>query len=640
MLSNIRLRDHHREAQIFSSRLVAAVILVTLLTCLLVGRMVWLQWAQYERFALLSEENRLQTQALPPPRGLILDRNGTVLADNQPDFSLTLIPEQVKYLDTTLEKIGALIPFSDDDRQRLNDLIKSRRRPWDPVPLRGRLTDEELALIAASLHELPGVRISAEAIRHYPYDELFSHVIGYVNRINVDDQARMDEATLANYAGTHFYGRSGIERYYESELHGTVGYRKVETNARGRVLHVVEEQPPVPGKDLQLYIDLATQQAAWKALGQRRGAVVAIDPRDGGVLAFVSRPGYDPNLFVTGISHEDYARYRDDHDRPLFNRAIQGQYPPGSTIKPLIGLAGLDYGVTNWSRTIRDPGIFQLPDTERTYRDWKRGGHGIVDMHTAVVQSCDVYFYDMGVKLGIDNYHDFLDKFALGRLTGIDIPGELAGILPSRQWKRAARNAPWFHGDTVNASIGQGYVLTTPLQLALSTAILSVNGKQLTPRVARDNPVIVPGEDIVLKNPNDWERMHQAMVDVVHGLRGTARVVGYGAKYKVAGKTGTAQVFSVPQDEEYNEDEIAERLRDHALFVAWAPAENPAIAVAVMVENGSHGGSTAGPVARAVMDAWLLNEQGELDVPPALSATANVTVQDTTEPDTSVTEQR
>ncbi|MCB1838084.1 MAG: penicillin-binding protein 2, partial [Alcanivoracaceae bacterium] len=303
MLSNIRLRDHHREAQVFSSRLVAAVILVALLTLVLVGRMIWLQWAQYERFALLSEENRLQTQALPPPRGLLLDRNGNVLADNQPDFSLTLIPEQVRDLDATLEKISALIPFSDDDRQRLKDLINSRRRPWDPVPLRGRLTDEELALIAAALHELPGVRISAEAIRHYPYDELFSHVIGYVNRINANDQARMDEATLANYAGTHFYGRSGVERYYENELHGTVGYRKVETNARGRVLNVVEEQPPVPGRDLQLYLDLDTQRAAWKALGQRRGAVVAIDPRDGGVLAFVSRPGYDPNLFVTGISH-------------------------------------------------------------------------------------------------------------------------------------------------------------------------------------------------------------------------------------------------------------------------------------------------------------------------------------------------
>ncbi|MDF1782016.1 MAG: penicillin-binding protein 2 [Alcanivoracaceae bacterium] len=621
MRSHIHLRDHHREGQIFSNRLVAAIILVVLMTLILIGRMVWLQWAQYERFAILSEENRLQTQALAPPRGLIVDRRGAVLADNRPDFSLTVVPEQVKDIDATLAKISELIELNDEDVDRFLKIVRSRRRPWDPVPLRGRMNDEDLALIASSLHELPGVRISAEAIRRYPYDDLFSHVLGYVNRINVDDQARMDEASVANYAGTHFYGRTGVERYYENMLHGQVGYRKVETNARGRVLQVVEEQPPIPGTDLHLFLDLRTQKAAWDALGNRRGAVVAIDPRDGGVLAFVSRPGFNPNLFVTGISHKDYSGYREDHDRPLFNRALQGQYPPGSTLKPLIGLAGLQYDATNWSRTIRDPGIFKLPDTKRTYRDWKRGGHGIVDLHTAIVQSCDVYFYDTGVKLGIDNYHEFLDKFSLGRLTGIDIPGEVSGNLPSREWKRGARREAWFHGDTVNASIGQGYVLATPVQLALSTAMIARNGVHLTPRVALENNVIVPGMDVNLKHPNDWARMHSAMEDVIHGARGTARVVGYGSKYRVAGKTGTAQVFSVAEDEEYDESEISERLRDHALFIAYAPADNPAIAIAVLVENGSHGGSTAGPVARAVMDAWLLNKNGELDVPPPLAET-------------------
>ncbi len=623
MHSDIRLRDHHREGQIFSNRLIAGLTIITIMTLVLIGRMIWLQWAQYERFAILSEENRIQTQALAPPRGLILDRNGDVLADNRPDFSLTLVPEQVRDVDATLATLSTLIDISEEDQKRFKDLIRTRRRPWEPVPLRGRMTEQELAIVAPSLHDLPGVRISAEAIRHYPYEELFSHVIGYVNRINVDDQARMDEATLANYAGTHFYGRTGVERYYESELHGAIGYRKVETNARGRVLQVVDEQPPTPGTDLHLYLDLKTQQAAWSALGNRRGAVVAIDPRDGGVLAFVSRPGFNPNLFVTGISHTDYSAYRDDHDRPLFNRALQGQYPPGSTIKPLIGLAGLQYNVTNWSRSIRDPGIFRLPDTERTYRDWKKGGHGIVDLHTAVVQSCDVYFYDMGVKLGIDNYHAFMDQFTFGRLTGIDIPGEATGILPSRQWKRGARGQPWFHGDTVNASIGQGYVLSTPIQLALSTAMIARRGKHLTPRVTWENQVIVPGLDVTINNPRDWDRMAAAMEDVIHGQRGTARIVGYGAKYRVAGKTGTAQVFSVAEDEEYNEDEVAERLKDHALFIAYAPADNPAIAVAVMVENGSHGGSTAGPVARAVMDAWLLNENGELEIPAIMSVTAD-----------------
>ena len=623
MRSDIRLRDHHREAQIFSNRLIAGVVIVIIMTLVLVGRMVWLQWAQYERFAYLSEENRLQTQALAPPRGLILDRNGAVLADNRPDFSLTLVPEQVRDMDATLSRLGELISLGEEDLKRFRDITRSRRRPWEPVPLRGRLSEEELAVVASSLHELPGVRISAEAIRHYAYDDLFSHVLGYVNRINVDDQSRMDEATLADYAGTHFYGRTGIERQYEDQLHGSVGYRKVETNARGRVLQVVEEQPPQPGEDLHLFLDLKTQQAAWSALGDRRGAVVAIDPRDGGVLAFVSRPGFNPNLFVTGISHKDYSGYREDHDRPLFNRALQGQYPPGSTIKPLVGLAGLDYGVTTWGHKIRDPGIFRLPDTERTYRDWKKGGHGIVDLHKAVVESCDVYFYKMGVKLGIDNYHDFLDQFTFGRLTGIDIPGEATGILPSRQWKRGARGQPWFHGDTVNVSIGQGYMLATPIQLALSTAMTARRGTHLSPRVAWEKNTIVPGADVTLRHPADWDEMQDAMMDVIHGIHGTARRVGYGAKYKVAGKTGTAQVFSVAQDEEYNEDEIAERLKDHALFIAYAPADNPAIAIAVLVENGSHGGSTAGPVARAVMDAWLLNEKGELEIPPVMSAPAS-----------------
>jgi len=621
MRSDIRLRDHHREGQIFSNRLIAGVAIVSVMTLVLVGRMIWLQWAQYERFAILSEENRIQTQALPPPRGLILDRNGEVLADSRPDFSLTLVPEQVRDMDATLGTLGELIELSEEDLKRFNDLIRTRRRPWEPVPLRGRMTERELAIVAPSLHALPGVRISAEAIRHYPHDDLFSHVLGYVNRINVDDQSRMDEATLADYAGTHFYGRTGVERQYENALHGSVGYRKVETNARGRVLQVVDELAPTPGTDLHLYLDLKTQQAAWDALGDRRGAVVAIDPRDGGVLAFVSRPGFNPNLFVTGISHKDYSAYREDLDRPLFNRALQGQYPPGSTIKPLVGLGGLDYGATNWTRTIRDPGIFKLPGTERTFRDWKKGGHGVVDLHTAVVQSCDIYFYDMSLKLGIDNYHAFLDQFSFGRLTGIDIPGEATGILPSRQWKRGARGQPWFHGDTVNASIGQGYVLATPIQLALSTAITARRGKHLAPHIAWENPVIVPGDDVVLKNDRDWDRMAEAMQDVIHGQRGTARIVGYGAKYRVAGKTGTAQVFSVAQDEEYDEDEVAERLKDHALFIAYAPADNPTIALAVLVENGSHGGSTAGPVARAVMDAWLLDDNGQLRIPPTMRAT-------------------
>ena len=619
MRATIQLRDHHREEQIFNARLLWSVVLVVILSLVLLTRMFWLQWLQYDRFSSLADQNRIQTQAIAPPRGLILDRNGAVLAENRPDFTLALVPEQVPDLDATLERLGQLVALDDEDTARFRQQLSSRRRPWETIPLRSRLTEEDIAIIAAAQHELPGVRIVAEAIRHYPHGELLSHVLGYVNRINAEDLASMSEEQLANYSGTHFYGRVGIERSYEDLLHGQVGYRQVETNARGRVLSVVNENPPQPGVDLQLHLDLETQRVAWSALGKRRGAVIAIDPRNGGVLAFVSRPGYDPNLFVTGISLADYGAYREDHNKPLFNRATQGQYPPGSTIKPHHGLAGLEAGQTTWSRTIADPGVFSLPDTERVYRDWKKGGHGArIGLHDAVVQSCDIYYYDLGVRTGVDFLHDFMVPFGFGRKTGIDIPGEVSGIMPSRSWKRGARGSSWYHGDTVNMSIGQGFFLATPLQLAVSTAILARRGEQLVPTLANARPPGPSQPDITLSDPQNWQRMTDAMIDVVHGKKGTARIAGYQARYKIAGKTGTAQVFSVPEDEEYNAEELAERLKDHALFIAFAPAEAPAIAVAVMVENGEHGSSTASPIARAVMDAWLLNDNGDLAVPPAL----------------------
>jgi penicillin-binding protein 2 len=607
----MRLRDRQRESQIIQTRLIWTLVIVVVVMLALISRMIWLQWAQHDRYRALADQNRIQTQPISPPRGLLLDRHGRILADNQPDFSLVLIPEQVRNLDDTLSALAELINIEEDQLQRFRNQLRQRRRPWEPVPLRSRLTMEEIALIAEARHEWPGVRIDAEAIRHYAHGPLFSHVIGYVNRINAEDIAGMDEATLANYSGTNFYGRAGIERQYESQLHGRVGYRKVETNARGRVLRVIEEQPPVPGQDLILHLDLDVQQAAWDALGERRGAVIAIDPRDGGVLAFVSRPGFDPNLFVTGISLRDYAVYRDDPDRPLFNRALQGQYPPGSTIKSMMGLAALEAGVTDWQRSISDPGFFRLPGTDRVFRDWKRGGHGMVNLHRAIVESCDTYFYDAGLKMGIDHIHHIFSHFGFGRQTGLDIPGELTGIMPSREWKQRARRSAWFPGDTVNVSIGQGYMLATPLQLATSIAISATHGKQVIPQIAQGMRPARRHADLVLKNPSHWDRMDAALVDVVHGQSGTARASGRGAAYRIAGKTGTAQVFSLG-GEEYKLMDVAERLRDHALFVAFAPADNPAIAVAVLVENGESGGGTAAPVARAVMDAWLLDGQGQL----------------------------
>jgi penicillin-binding protein 2 len=408
-----------------------------------------------------------------------------------------------------------------------------------------------------------------------------------------------------------------VESFYEERLHGSPGSRQVETNARGRVLRVVDEQPPEAGEDLTLALDLEVQRAAWRALGERRGAVVALDPRDGGVLALVSRPGFKTNRFVTGISNR---AYQNDLDNPLFNRAAHGQYPPGSTIKPFLGLAGVTTGTTDWDYTIDDPGHFSLEDDPRVYRDWKRGGHGKVDLHKAVVQSCDTYFYELGFELGIDRIHEHLTRFGLGRPTGIDLPGESSGIVPSREWKKRERGSSWYHGDTINSSIGQGFMLATPLQLAQATALFARRGEPMVPHLAgrphREPPLRNPLQP---DNPEHWERMSAAMEAVVHGRKGTARVVGRGAEYRIAGKTGTSQVFSVPEDEEYDEDELEERLHDHALFISYAPADNPAIAVAVLVENGSHGGSTAGPVARATMDAWLLDDQGEVSIPPTFA---------------------
>lgn len=616
MRSPMQFKDHHREGRIFAVRLIWSGVIVLSLMLVLAGRMIWLQAIQHDRYTTLSDKNRVQTQAVAPPRGLIYDRRGELLADNQPDFSLALIAEQVPDITATLTRLAEMVTLEEADIERFWRRLRSPRRPWEPVPVRARLTEEEIARIAVAQHELPGVRIDADPIRHYPYDELFSHVLGYVNRINTEDLERMTPDEQANYSGTHYYGRLGVERHYERLLHGRVGFRKVETNARGRILKVLEEIPPLPGEDVHLHLDIKVQQAAWDALGERRGAVIAIDPRDGGVLAFVSRPGFDPNLFVTGITHHDYSGYRDDGDRPLFNRALQGQYPPGSTLKPIAGLAGIDAGVTDWQRTIWDPGYYRLEGQERVFRDWRRQGHGWVDMHKSIVESCDTYFYDMGFKLGIDRMHDFMIRFGLGDRTGIDLPGEARGIMPSRAWKRAVRGESWYHGDTINASIGQGYMLTSPLQLAVSTAVFARQGEPLVPRVAQLTPPVAGTEPAMPGETRHWERMTNAMVDVVHGARGTARAMGQGSKYRIAAKTGTAQVFSLGKDQEYNAEEIAERLRDHALIVGFAPADNPAIAVAVLVENGGSGGSSAGPVARAVMDAWLINSAGELEVPP------------------------
>jgi penicillin-binding protein 2 len=460
-------------------------------------------------------------------------------------------------------------------------------------------------------HRFPGVDVKATLLRDYPQGLQTAHLLGYVGRINEKELQLID---TSNYSGTDFIGKSGVEKSYESLLHGNVGLQQVEVNAKGRVLRVLENQPPEPGNNLQLFLDMKLQSTALEALGEYNGAVVAIDIETGGVLTLVSKPGYNPNLFVEGISSKDYRALEDSPDNPLFNRAIRGQYPPGSTVKPFIGLAGLEYDVVGFHQETYCPGYYQLPGKEHKYRDWKKWGHGKVDMAKAIVESCDVYYYELARTLGIDRLYEFLTGFGFGIPSRVDLDGELSGLMPSREWKQSKRREPWYPGETLIVGIGQGYFLATPLQLASATATLANRGHRIRPRVVatiedsngviRDSPLI---EDVLHQlDPLHWDQVIEAMTDVIEGQRGTARSI-YTSNYTIAGKTGTAQVFSIKQDEEYDEETVAKKKRDHALFIAFAPVESPKIAIAVVVENGGHGGSVAAPIARQVMDRYLLD---------------------------------
>lgn len=605
----LQFKDHHNEARLFASRVVAASLIVLTLLGLLVTRFYYLQVVHHSDYVTQSDANRIRVQPVPPTRGLIYDRNGVLLADNRPIFTLSIVRERAQDLTQTLATLRELIDISADEESEFRKALAQRRRPFEAVPLKYRLTDEEIARIAVNEYRLQGVEMGAQLVRHYPFQELFGHVIGYTARINEQELKGFDPETYRRYSGTHSIGKVGLERSYESILLGEVGDEHIEANAHGRVLRVLEQSPPTPGEDLHLFIDTELQRVAFEALAGRRGSVVAIDVATGGVLAMASAPSYDPNLFVTGISFADYKYLRESHNLPLFNRSIQGQYPPGSTVKPLMGLAGLQTNTVTANTTVRDPGFYRLPNDSRKYREWKKWGHGnAVDLREAIAESCDIYFYDLGHRMGIDLMHEYGVQFGLGSRTGIDMPGERPGIWPSRQWKRQDRRLPWFPGDNLNTSIGQGYVLATPLQLAVMTATIATRGEQLKPRLVAqvgDTPTQREVVHQVNIAPQHWDYVFNAMRDVVHGPHGTARVIAKDLAYDIAGKTGTAQVVGIAQGEEYNAEELEERHRDHALFVAFAPVKNPKIAVAVMVENGEHGSSTAGPVARAVLDAYM-----------------------------------
>ena len=611
MAKQFQLKDSHRESRINSARTIAAILIVIGLLGVVVGRYYSLQITDYEVYRTQSERNRVQLQPLPPKRGLIYDRNGVLLADNRPSYMLSVVREQVPDLDATLAELAELLPISAGDLENFQKKLR-HRRPYEAVPLRFRLTPEERARLAVNRYRLPGVVVDAQLLRYYPHGELFSHAIGYVGRINEQETTELDES---NYRGTFHVGKVGVEKFYEDILHGAVGYQNVETNAHGRVLRVLEQFDPRPGSDLVLNLDIRIQRAAFDALGGRRGAVVAIDPRTGGVLALVSTPGFDTNLFVNGISSTDYSALRDSLDVPLFNRAIQGQYPPGSTIKPFMAMAGLESGLVTPESTVPDPGWYSLPGDSHKYRDWilriRGTGHAArVDMNMAIAESCDVYFYDLARRLTIDRMYEYLSPFGFGERTEVDTTNERRGVLPSTHWKRDAMGQPWYPGETISAGIGQGYMLASPMQLAVATSIMASKGLRRVPRLVQSIdgvPVDVPALEPIVAPPEYWQAVHKGMVEVVHGQRGTAKALAVGLEYQMAGKTGTAQVIGIAQGAVYNEADVSERHRHHGLFIAFAPAEEPTIAVAIIVENGG-GSSAAYPIARQVIDTWLFGE--------------------------------
>ena len=611
------LKDPEKENRIFQFRARLLLAFILLLMLVLFSRMAYLQVFQYDQHVSRSERNRTNIEAIPPTRGLIFDREGRLLADNLPSHSLTITRELSGNVTEVLSLVCKLLEMDAGCLETLVERSRHRRRPFEPALLLDQLTEEQIARLAVNRHRLPGVEVSAQLLRHYPWGEAVSHALGYVGRISVEDLEGLDRRA---YAGTHYIGRTGIERHYEYLLHGEVGYRRVETNARGRVIQVVESEPPIPGVDLTLHLDAELQQVAYQALAGRRAGLVAIEPATGGILALVSAPGYDPNVFVGNLDSQGFSRLRDDPQLPLFDRASRGQYAPGSTVKPFIGLAGLELGVIERETEMHDPGYFQLPNDDRLYRNWRRWGHGLVDLKRSIAVSNNTFFYSLAYDLGIDRIAAYMRQFGFGEQTALDVQGARSGLMPSREWKRQVHRQPWFPGETLSAGIGQGYWLTTPLQLATATSVLANQGHWVQPRMlsASDPSYLVPDvladqQPVAQLDPENWRYIYAAMEEVMHGREGTARASGRGAAYRIAGKTGTAQVFSFSQDDDEEERGALERpehLRNHAVFMGFAPADNPQIALALFVENAEGGGSqVAAPIAREVFDAYLTAER-------------------------------
>jgi len=635
-------KNHSLERQTFLSRLLVGGGVSLVLVALLIVRLVYLQVNKHEYYSTKSDNYRIHIQSVPPTRGLIYDRNGVLLAENRPSYTLTLVKENAGDIDASLALLPKLIGFSEEDEEKFRTRLKRRSVPFSPVPLRFNLSEDEIARIAVNQFQLPGISIEAQLVRHYPLGPSLAHAVGYLAAISEDELKAVDPV---NYSGTHQIGKTGVEKFYEELLHGRVGYETVEKNARGQIMKVLDRSDPMPGQDIVLHLDSKLQLAAEAALGDFRGGIVALDPATGGVLAMVSKPSFDPNLFVEGISREDYAKLSSPRDTPLFNRAL-ARYSPGSTIKPFLGLAALDAGLRTREYAISDPGEFHLPGDKHVYHDWtwwlNKSGHGMVNLEKAIYQSCDIYFFDLATDMGIDRMHDFLFRFGFGRNTSIDIPQAGTGILPSRQWKRETLGQPWYPGETLNSSIGQGYTEATPLQLATATMLIANKGQWRQPAMLKR--IGTSGEDvrhnsylpdIKLNNPDDWNFIADAMASVVHKGAGGYRNVGTAFEYialknppvyRMGGKSGTAQVINMSADFKKG-SVVQEQYRDHALFIAFAPVEDPKIAVAVFVENGVGGSGVAGPIARQVLDAYLVGENGQLKpeflpgaIPPQLTS--------------------
>ena len=611
MKQHFPLKDNQQEKRIYRGRIFFAIGLVCCCLLLLLSRYAYLQIVHYDEFSTASDKNRIRLQPLAPARGYIYDRNGVLLADNYPVFTATLSKADIEDMDGTVAQLIPILNLSQEDVDRFKTRIKTARKT-ERVSIKLNLTETDIAKFSEVKYKFPGVRIETQMTRYYPHGDLFAHVIGYVGRIN-DKELKSINSDI--YAGTNLIGKIGVEKTYEDLLHGTPGYESIEADAHGNVLRHLGRKESTRGNDLYLSIDYGLQVVAAEQLADKRGAIVAIDPRTGEILALVSSPSFNPNLFVTGISSTDYSALRDNLDQPLYNRAVQGAYPPGSTIKPMEAMGGIHYGLVDWATTINDPGYFHLPGDSHKFRDWKKTGHGVVNMHKAIIQSCDTYFYVLSYQMGIERMNDWMRQFGFGEKTGVDLPSESTGLYPSPEWKLRTRKSKWLKGETISVSIGQGAFTATPLQLAMATAITANHGAHVTPHVLRatrgakkyevhnapDGKINFNGTE------QDWLNMRDAMIDVVQS--GTGRGIRT-PLYQIAGKTGTAQVKSIAQGKRYNESILTQRQLDHGLFVGFAPAENPEIAIAVVWENGRHGGSAA-QLAKPVFDYWLVNRKKE-----------------------------